>query len=292
MNLVKYFLSLILLSGILFSQTDSSSAVKFEFAPSGLHFAPLRANYQEARIGVLYYPSDANLKVDIGNAIDLLKVEFPRFQGKLTFGIEFWAYAYSTSFKGNRLQIDAVDGFFGGNASFSKSYEESRFISRFRIIHNSAHFVDGHYDVSVGQWIGSRGPIPFTRDFGELLLGYEWIKNNYSLRVLGGPAYATLVRPLEIKKYSVSSGFEYAFYNPFGKIFGKDASLFAAYYINLFGSPVYHGNNNIVGGIKFGQWYQKGILLYLNYYSGNNMFSEYYKDNIRRFGIGFSVDFL
>ncbi|HEX2869269.1 MAG TPA: DUF1207 domain-containing protein [Ignavibacteriales bacterium] len=242
-------------------------------------------------MGILYYPSDANLKVDIGNSVDLLKVKFPGSASSLTFGIEFMAYAYSTSYSGHRLQIDALDGFFGGNAAFSKNYGTERLISRFRIIHNSAHMVDGHYNADIGSWIGSRKPIPFTRDFGELLVGYEWLKENYSLRILGGPAYATLVRPLEIKKYSFSAGFEYAFYNPFGRVFKKDFNLFAAYYNNLNGTPVYHGNNNFVAGVKFGQWEGKGILLYLDYYAGSNMFSEYYKDSIHRFGIGFSVDF-
>lgn len=287
----RSILLLVLFPCLLFSQTDSSS-VNYEFAPSGLHFMPLKASYQEARMGILYYPSDANLKVDIGNSVDLLKLKFPSSRGVLTFGVEFMAYAYSTSYAGHRLQIDALDGFFGGNAAFSKSYDEGRLISRFRIIHNSAHLVDGHYDVEQGVWRGSKTPIPFTRDFGELLLGYEAFKKNYSFRIFGGPAYSTLVRPLEIKKYSFSSGFEYAFYNPFGRVFRKDFNLFAAYYINILGTPVYHGNNNLVAGVKFGQWFDKGILLYLNYYTGNNMFSEYFKDNIQRFGIGFSIDFL
>lgn len=289
--MLRSILLFVLFPCFLFGRTDSTS-VKYEFAPSGLHFMPLKASYQEARIGILYYPSDANLKVDIGNSVDLLKLIFPSERGVLTFGIEFMAYAYSTSYSGHRLQIDALDGFFGGNAAYSLGYKEGNIISRFRIIHNSAHLVDGHYNVDKEMWIGSKTPIPFTRDFGELLLGYECLKENYTFRIFGAPAYSTLVRPLEIKKYSFSSGFEYALYNPFGKIFQKDFNLFAAYTINILGTPKYHGNNNLVAGIKFGQWFSKGILLYLNYYSGNNMFSEYYKDNIHRFGIGFSVDFI
>lgn len=288
--MLRYILLIAMFPCFLFGQTDSAS-VSYEFAPSGLHFQPQKASYQEARVGVLYYPSDANLKVDLGNTIDLLKLWFPGRTSALTFGIEFMAYAYSTSYSGHRLQIDALDGFFGGNMAYSKDFETGRLLSRFRIIHNSAHLVDGHYDVNIRKWMGSKEPIPFTRDFGELLLGYEWLKENYSLRILAGPSYATLVRPLEIKKYSFSSGFEYAFYNPFGRVFKKDFNIFAAYFINVTGTPVYHGNNNFVAGVKFGQWQGKGILLYLNYYAGNNMFSEYYKDNIHRFGIGFSVDF-
>lgn len=284
---------LFLLAGIcpLFGQSDSAGSSKYEFMPSGLHFLPLKGNNQEAKIGVLYYPEDANLKLDIGNSIDLVKLNFDSFNSRLTFGIDFMAYAYSTSFKGNRLQIDALDGLFGGNACFSKDFSGNKFFTRFRIIHNSAHFADGHYDISTKSWIGNQSPIPFTRDFGELLFAYEWIKTNSSTKIYGGPAYSTLVRPSVLKKYSFSGGFEYAFINAFGKILNKDSNVFLTYYFNLAGTPVYQGNNNILLGMKFGNWYGKGFVLYTNYYSGNNVFSEYYKDRIKKFGIGFLVDF-
>lgn len=290
MRKLSLLLLILIFPGFLWSQSDSGS-VNFEFLPSGLHFAPLKANYQEARLGVLYYPSNGNLKVDIGNTIDLLGIGFPKIQGRLTMGVEFMAFAYSTSFKGNRLQIDAVDGFFGGNAAFSKTIGTDRILTRFRIIHNSAHFVDGHYDLSTQSWIGNKGPIPFTRDFGELILAYEKQGTAGYFRGFGGAAYATLVRPLDIKKYSFSSGFEYAIPNLFGKVFNKNENIFLAYYVNLAGTPVYQGSNNFVFGMKFGSWLQKGILLYLNYYSGTNMFSEYYKERVNRLGFGFSVDF-
>ena len=37
---------------------------------------PLKANHQEARFGILYYPENGYLKVDIGNSSDLFAISF------------------------------------------------------------------------------------------------------------------------------------------------------------------------------------------------------------------------
>ncbi|MEI7812153.1 MAG: hypothetical protein WCJ01_06960 [Ignavibacteria bacterium] len=290
MRFIKAVFFLFFFGSVIFAQVYQGD-IKFEFLPAGLHFQPLKGNNQEAKIGVLYYSSDANLKVDIGNSIDILGVNIPEQSIRITSGIEFLAYAYSTSFRGNRLQIDATDGLFGGNVTFSQIYERERFIMRLRVIHHSAHFVDGHYDLSINQWIGGKKPIPFTRDFGELTMAYEWINDQHSFKLFGTPVYSTLVRPSGIKKLSVNFGFEYALFNYFGEILGKDENLFLAYYDSYIGTPRYRLSQNTLLGIKFGDWHGKGIVFYLNYYSGNNVFNEYYKDNMRRFGIGFNVDF-
>jgi hypothetical protein len=120
-----FVISTILLNSLLLSQNKTFA----ELFPSGLHFFPLKANYQEARIGIFYYPEDASLKVDIGNNIDLIAIHFPQSNSKLTFGIEFMAYALSSSFEGKRLQIDAIDGFFGGNAVFSKMISDNQMLA-------------------------------------------------------------------------------------------------------------------------------------------------------------------
>lgn len=298
MRIIYLFLLFTCISVSLFARNanvselkDQDSSFVFEFIPSGLHFQPLKGNNQEARLGLLYYTETSNLKVDIGNNIDLIGFSFPGFKGRFTMGIEFMAYAYSTSYKGNRLQIDAVDGFFGGNGTFSKELENSRLFIRARIIHNSAHFVDGHYDLSLKSWINNQEPIPFTRDFGEILVAHDLAKKNYNLRYYAGGAYSTLIRPMDQKKYSLSAGTEFALENMFGKFFGKDENIFAAWHFELKGIPEYIGNNNLQLGLKFGQWRGKGLVFYLDYFSGSNMFSEYYKNRINRFGIGFNVDF-
>lgn len=271
--------------------SEEPSETKFDFLPSGLHFLPLKANMQEAKFGLQYYLSGGGLKLDIGNNIDLLKYTFDQDKDILSFGIEFMTYVYSTSYKEKRLQIDAVDGFFGGNIVYSSAYKDNKKIYlRFRIVHNSAHLVDGHYDKIKKEWIDGKQPIPFTRDFGELILMHE-IKSNYNLRYYGGLSYSTLIRPIDQKKYNALAGAEFALPNVFGKLFNKDENVFFAYNFNLVGIPKYMGNHNLMVGFKFGNWDGKGLIVYADYYSGNNVFSEYFKDRVKKFGIGFAIDF-
>ena len=294
MKKIIFILIYLLLLNCLTAQNNNENKfgnVKVNFFSPGLHFLPFKANYQEARFGLLYYTDNSNLKLDIGNNVDLVRFYFPNMDATLSLSIEFMGYALSTSYRGNRLQIDALDGFFGGNAAFSKNYENGRFISRFRIIHNSAHLVDGHYDKILGKWIHDIKPIPFTRDFGELTLGYQFYPDFGSLRTYVTAAYATLVRPSTLQKWSTYFGYELAFKNVIDKVFNQDANLFIANQFNIVGTPTYKLNTNLMGGIKFGDWDGKGLIFYLSYYVGANPFSEYYSQRIKKFGIGFFVDF-
>lgn len=289
MNLRIFLFTIIFTSSMIFSQNYDDTKVQL-FA-QGLHFLPFKANYQEARMGILYYPSNSNLKVDIGNNVDLIRINFPNIQSTLSFAVEFMGYALSTSYRGNRLQIDALDGFFGGNAAFSKEYENGKFISRFRIIHNSAHLVDGHYDRYEKRWINDDEPIPFTRDFGELTLGYQFYPTFGNVRVYGTTAYSTLVRPAELEKWSGYFGYELAFDKLLDATFGAKTNIFTASQLNLVGTPEYRLNTKIMAGLKFGDWDGKGLVVYLSYYSGGNPFSEYYSERIKQFGIGFFIDY-
>lgn len=274
----------------IFLSTLKCQTFYFEFLPDSLHFATLRANHQEARIGILYYPENGHLKVDIGNTVDLLS--FHLGDVKLNFGIEFMAYASSTNFQGKRLQIDAIDGFFGGNSTFSIPGNSSTLYGRFRIIHNSAHFVDGHYDTGLKQWENNSEPIPFTQDFGELTLANEHYLSFGSTQYYGSVAYATLVRPHEIKKYSFNTGIEINSNKILGLVFEHEANLFLASHIRYAGLPNYKFSINNMFGLKFGNWKGKGITFYFSYYNGNNIFNEYYYLRISKFGIGFTVDFI
>lgn len=265
----------------------------FEFLPDGLNFLPLRANPQEAKLGVLYYPDNADLKVDIGNSMDLFSIYFPSSKSKLNFGIEFFAYASVIGYQQLRLQIDAVDGYFGGNATYSKFFSDNELSFRFRFIHNSAHLVDGNWWISnyPRNWTKEGGPIPFTKDFAELTSAHILRTENFNLRYYGLISYSLRVRPSELKRFSAALGFELNSNKIISHLFNKPVNLFIANHINFAGYPEYTGTNQCQAGIKFGEWNEKGILFYLSYFAGNNFFSEYYAQRIRKFGIGFMVDF-
>lgn len=262
--------------------------ISFEILPHGLHFMPLKSNMQESRLGILYFPENANLKVDIGNNVDIIGFNYKK--SRLTFGMEFMAYALSTNYQGRRLQIDAVDGFFGGNGILSIHTDFDQIFFRFRIIHNSAHFVDGHFDFEKNIWKKNVAPIPFTQDFGEITFALQRDYKKINFRGNTSLGYSSLVRPALIKKWWGNAGIELSYLISDNKDY--KINLFLSSQVKIAGMPKYKLNYNNLLGLKFGDWNGKGVVFYLDHYFGNNYFSEYYYRRIEKFGIGFFVDFI
>jgi Protein of unknown function (DUF1207) len=258
--------------------------------PDGLNFLPLRANNQEAKLGILYYPNTTNLKLDIGNSIDLLKLNLQENR-YITFGIEFMAYAYSTSYNLYRLQISTLDGFFGGNAVYTRELPGNRFSTRLRYIHNSAHLVDGYFDKDDDEWMNEKEPIPFTRDFAEVIFADEFPFSFLSFRPYIGGSYSARVRPSILKRGIFCTGLEAHTGSGEVPLNNPVYHFFVAYNFQLAGLPQYQGTSNFMAGVKFGEWQKKGVNFYISYFKGNNMFNEFYYERIERFGVGFSVDF-
>lgn len=286
---MKYFL--IILFTIFFtcahSQSSEPSGTSFIFLPHGLHFAPLKANIQEPRIGVFKFFDAGQMKVDIGNSIDLFGLQ--NADCKLTAGIDFMAYAFTTGAQGLRLQIDAVDGFFGGNLSFSHGAEPDQLQARLRILHHSAHLVDGHYNLQTKSWIDNREPIPSTRDFGELIAAHNISASFGTLRYYGGISYATLARPTDVQRFSYLTGAEFSY--AVGSFAEHPLNLYIAYNLSMTGTPEYAASHQVQVGCKFGTWREKGPTLYLAYYNGRHMFAEYFDERMTTIGAGFTVDF-
>jgi len=281
-------LILLLLFDVALLQAQSGN--RLELFPQGQNFIPLRANFEEPRMGVMVYASNLNLKVDIGNGVDIVKYSWDHNKS-IVADLEFMAYALATSYSGYRLQIDAVDGFFGGGLIYSIGNFNNRTVIRFRFIHNSSHLVDGHYDQKNDVWINGKKPIPFTRDFGELMWAKEKSRDGVSLRYYGAFSIARLVRPAIIKRFAFSAGFEIADKNFTGKFLGQTTNLFLAFHSYLKGMPEYSPSFNLMSGIKVGEWCSKGALFYLSYFYGNNFFNEYYSEKISLFSFGFLVEY-
>ena len=286
---IKTAVLLFLVYSLSFAQTDAT--FEFEFLPSGLHYVPFKANIMEAKIGLIGKLGSTELKVDIGNNVDLLALRFPEEKIEVTMGVEFMAYAWSKSYNGERLQIGAVDGFFGGNASASYTMDDEKLFARFRIIHNSSHFVDGNWDFNTDYWINGDQPPGYARDLAELTLAHE-LKPKFGIfRYYGGGSYSMLVRPDGIKRFMFNAGFEAVATNTIAPLLNKKVNLFAAYNLVYAGEAGYKGSNNLMLGAKFGDWFDKGITVYVSYYSGFNYFHAYYKNVIKQAGLGFLIDF-
>jgi hypothetical protein len=281
---------LLFLTGILICNSYPQEKI-FELFPPGLNFKPLKSDNRKADIGLIFIPQNNNMKIDIGNTVDLVSLRLSDSE-ILTVGIEFLAYALSRSYRGKRLQIDAVDGFFGGNFSYSKKMKGNSLAGRLSIIHNSAHLVDGHWDFHNNKWIDDYKPVPYSRDFLEFIASYSYNIDFISIKNYAGIEYAFLTRPSDIKRFFFDGGIEIGLGNLSSSLLGKEFAPFLAYDFLLSGSQNYIGSSNLLLGIKFGSLNEKGLLIFLSYYQGLDVFHAYYKRKVERFGIGFSLDFL
>ncbi|MCF8412120.1 MAG: hypothetical protein K9G44_01805 [Melioribacteraceae bacterium] len=253
-------------------------------------FSP-KASFQEARVGILYYPSDANLKVDIGNSLDILNYSNEFRSITISTGIDFFAYAWSKTIAGNRLQISALDGFFGGHLTVIKKNKSDKIYGRFRFIHNSAHLVDGNWNSKDKKWRDDYEPIPYTKDFAELQIGTIRKMAEFELNFYSSFSYATLVRPASMNEFGFNAGSE-IYYKYSNSLFGKPSNVFIAYHFGLEGKPNLIPTHNILIGNKFGEIGNEGVVLYLSYLYGNTPFNEFFLNREERFGIGFFVEFL
>ncbi len=231
------------------------------------------------------------MKVDIGASVDMLEVRpWPDSTKRFRVGIDFFTYALSTSSEGLRLQIDAVDGFFGGHVAYLHEFENrAELVLRLRILHLSAHFLDGHFSNATQTWKDNRAPIPFTRDFGEILAFYRFSQSAINVQVHGGFSYATLIRPTNIQRLELHAGFEV--HSTTGQLFGRPFNLYLADHFTLRRIPASIGTNNVEGGMKFGEWSGTGLKIFLSYYNGLDPFSQYYDIRRKNVGLGFAFDF-
>ncbi len=260
------------------------------FLPGGTLFAPLRANYQEPRVGVGKEAGTSRLKLDIGSSIDFLECRTGPAGGRLRVGADFFTYALTTSAEGLRLQVDAVDGFFGGHIVYAAPGEDGHLSLRLRLLHISGHLIDGHWDRFTLQWRDNKQPIAYTRDFGELTGLYTWPGRSVDLSVYSGFGYATLVRPGNLSRYGTLHGFEIHSTGLTGTFGGRPLIAYIADHLAITGIPAAYGTNNVEFGVKFGEWDGTGIRLYGGYYHGLEVFSQYYYDRVDRWGLGFAFD--
>ena len=260
------------------------------FLPGGTLFPPLRANYQEPRVGVRKEAGTSRLKLDIGSSIDLLECRTGSPAGRLRIGADFFTYALTTSAEGLRLQVDAVDGFFGGHIVYAAPGEDGHLALRLRLLHVSGHLIDGHWDHTRMEWIDNKMPIPYTRDFGELTGLYTWPGRIVALDAYSGLSYATLVRPDNLARYGTLHGFELRSTGLLPSFAGRPMSLYIADNLAVTGIPVYYGTNNLEFGVKFGEWDGTGIRFYGSYYHGLEVFSQYYYVRTDQWGLGFAFD--
>jgi hypothetical protein len=273
------------------AQTDTPCAGPgTTFLPGGTLFPPLRASYLEPRVGVRKEAGTSHLKLDIGSSIDFLEWRPDTSASRVRIGADFFTYALTTSAQGLRLQVDAVDGYFGGHIAYAAPGPGEHLLLRLRLLHVSGHLIDGHWDRATMQWKDNKIPIPYTRDFGELTGLYMWPGRSVTFGFYSGVSYATLVRPDDLARWGTLHGFEIHSTGGAGAVLGRPFSLYIADNLAVTGIPVYYGTNNLEFGVKFGEWDGRGIRLYASYYHGLDVFSQYYYVRVDMWGLGFAFD--
>lgn len=249
--------------------------------PGNLNIQPFAANTLEPKIGFLFQLSNNELRLDIGNSIDIIQYKTGD-NSTWSFGADFFTFTLLRGEKNFHFPVDAVDYFFGINGSYKKIENNFEYGARLRISHISAHFVDGHFDGSNGQWRDGLNPRVYSREFIEII---PFVKFN-SFRVHCGFAYLFHVTPNTLGKDSYQFGFDY-----FGKEFPSDNfTPFVAYDFKLVNMDKYSANHSFVTGIKFGKPEGRGISIYFNYYSGKSIHGQYFDFNKTYSAIGINMD--
>ncbi len=276
-NIMKEIIPVVLL---IFVNLSLKAQENFLLFPSELNVQPFTANILEPKLGFLFHTTNNELRLDIGNSVDL--VRWGSGMENFSVGADLFTFTLLRSESDFHFPVDAIDYLFGINASWKARRGFNSYGLRFRLSHISAHFVDGHYDWQTNDWREGRKPRVYSREFIELMPFY----NINSLRLYAGFSYLFHVDPSYIGKDNYQFGFDY-FYDGF---FKTNLYPFIAYDFKLQHINKYSSTHNFMAGLKFGKSNGKGISLYLNYFSGNNFHGEYFDSRENYFSLGFNLD--
>ena len=275
---VKYISILLLISLNVYCQNKN----QIELMPNKNIFPALKANPFEARIGLQYYPSNGYFKVDAGHEVDILSYTSAG-NTIFTFGSMFFMQGLGLNIKEKRLPIDAADGYFG--LTFAYSDTVKNFKARMRILHNSAHLVDGHLERN----LSFATSLDYAKDFVELTVMNSFNTGIFDIEYYGGGSYSIVIHPKNLKRYTLHGGLQLSSQN-LNTIFEKPVNLFCAYHFSLTSVPAFIGNNNLTAGIRFGNWESSALTIYISYYSGGKLFNQYYDQREKEFSIGFYLE--
>ncbi|MBU1100449.1 MAG: DUF1207 domain-containing protein [Bacteroidetes bacterium] len=254
---------------------------KITYFPDDLNFQPLVANTFEPKLGFLFQTGGNELRLDIGNSVDLFRLVI---EDGAIFGIGADLFTY-TLLRGEtdfHFPVDAVDYLFGLNATYKKDFGDYELGARLRLSHISAHFVDGHYDGTSASWRGGRGPQVYSREFIELIPYYR----TGEFRFYAGLAYIFHVDPETLGKDYYETGIEYMSEGVFEGLM----SPFAGYDLRITNLDEYKANHSLSVGVKFGKPQGKGFSIYYNYFSGYSIHGEYYDEKKSYSAFGINLD--
>ena len=289
MNALRAFLWILLvsISSTLTALSDEGDHgdSSVDFVPHGLLFRPLLANTYEPRVGLLSQFGKNRLRLDIGNSIDLLEYKTAEDGSRVSMGADFFTYTLLRGERDFHFPVDASDYFFGINFNYKSSKQFGLISSRLRISHISAHFVDGHYDNTKGEWKDSQYPIVYSREFVDAVLACQPALLDDALRGYLGATYLFHVDPSSVPPFMAYAGIEWHM------LWSKNANSYVSFQSTLMKITEFGLRHNLQVGVKIGDWNGRGINLFANYFSGFSIHGEYFDLKENYFGLGFLIDF-
>jgi hypothetical protein len=266
---------LLISAGFVSAQTET------ELFPDKLNIQPFTANTLEPKLGFVFQLNENKLDLNIGNSMDI--IHWKDGYSNYTIGADLFTYTLLRKEENFHFPVDAVDYLFGINFSYKKQVHNYSFGFRGRISHISAHFVDGHFDNTNDQWMNGLSPMVYSREFIELMPFYEF--NNF--RAYFGGTYNFHIDPSRLGKANFQVGFDYFMKNKISEVatpfLGYDCRIVK---VNAF----YSANNSLNCGIKFGKAEGKGLSIYYQYYSGNDLHGEYVDFKSTYSSLGINLD--
>ena len=231
------------------------------------------------------------MRLDIGASYDFLAyTPASDTASRFHVGMAMFVYALTTSYQGLHLQVDAVDGYFGGHIVYRHRRPSSSTTLRLRIMHLSSHFIDGHFRLETKSWIDGQLPRPYSRDYAELTAAYRWGREEWSAHLYAGFSHAWFARPGNMLRFNTFQGVVARTAEWLGPVLGHPTNLYVADHFMLSGVDKLSGSNTLEGGVKFGSWDGGGIRLYISYHAGMETYHQYYDVKRTDLGIGFALD--
>jgi hypothetical protein len=274
------------------AQEEPVRQIGVTFLPGRPLLTPLPASPEEVRVGLRREFGSMRMRLDLGSGLELIGYDpasAPDFS--LRLGAEMFVFALTTSYRGLHLQVDAVDGYFGGHVTMRARHASATTYLRLRILHLSSHLIDGHFRLETNTWVDGQLPRPYSRDYAELMAAYEPHGESWNFMIYAGCNQAWFCRPAEMMRFNTFQGFLGRTSGWTGLVFGKPTTLYLADHLLFTGLGVLAATNTLEGGIKFGAWDGSGIKVYVSYHSGIEPYHQYYDVKHDDVGIGLTLDF-
>jgi len=260
--------TILILTAALCITHHNASAEPVKKSTSKTIIAPLLADPLEPRIAVMPSLSERTLQLDIGSSPDIYQSD----SGEFAVGVDFGTYSRLQRTNEFKFPVDAVDYLFGVNASWKKPFKSDMlpfdtFSTKVKLSHISAHFEDGHYDATNGQWITQpewSGTIPFTysREFINVVLALSSPKQ----RIYTGYQYLYHTLPAGINPHAFQAGVEFS--TPCNTYLAADFKLLPIWQTSLETTRGHRGTWNLQAGVHLEAIGLEKVRVACAYYSG------------------------